>query len=107
MTYFYQFRRPGQYTNPNSRKRELKARRKVQIVEERSGPQEMSSPSVINLSRCSRKTRGLGKKTIEKHTKINSDPSLTVLKEKTETVKNLACKCSKSKCLKMYCECFT
>ena len=35
------------------------------------------------------------------------DPQLTLLKRKSTTVETLTCKCSRSKCLKMYCECFT
>ena len=30
-----------------------------------------------------------------------------MLKAKSTTVATLTCKCSKSRCLKMYCECFT
>ena len=55
----------------------------------------------------SRKTRGLGKKTLARKAVIEKDHALSITKEKTSTVKTLICKCAKSKCLKMYCECFT
>ena len=58
-------------------------------------------------SSTGRKTRGLGKKTLMKQSTMANDPQLTVLKQKTTSVKTLFCKCSKSRCLKMYCECFT
>lgn len=35
------------------------------------------------------------------------DSQLTMLKQKSSTVASLTCKCNKSRCLKMYCECFT
>lgn len=80
--------------------------KKVSIVEDSF--QEGSNNSNNNTQNSpGRRTRGLGKKTIEKVNTINSDPALSLLKEKTSTVKNLTCKCSRSKCLKMYCECFT
>jgi hypothetical protein len=80
--------------------------KKVTILEVKISNNDENSPD-IDQSEGTRKTRGLGKKTIKKQVTINSDPSLSLLKEKTETVKSLACKCAKSKCLKMYCECFT
>lgn len=37
-----------------------------------------------------------------------SDPQLTLIKKKSSATKQiLTCKCSRSGCLKMYCECFT
>jgi len=35
------------------------------------------------------------------------DLQLTLLKKKSTGCENVKCKCTKSKCLKMYCECFT
>ena len=72
-----------------------------------------TSPSIYGTSpygadsSARRRTRGLGKKTIHKQSTINSDIALTVIRQKTSSVKTLTCKCAKSKCLKMYCECFT
>ena len=53
-----------------------------------------------------RKTRGLGKKTIEKTEALKREMAEFILKEK-EPDSNIVCKCSKSKCLQMYCLCFT
>ena len=52
-----------------------------------------------------RLTRGLGRKTIEKQEKLKKDMLKVTLKKKTANVE-VFCKCSKSKCLKKYCECF-
>ena len=58
-------------------------------------------------SNAKKRTRGPGKKTILKHSTMALDLQLTQLKQKSTTCENVRCKCTKSKCLKMYCECFT
>lgn len=66
------------------------------------------SPGIGGASSSgSRKTRGLGKKTIEKHRSMEQEPELAVTKKKSTSTRRVTCKCSKSGCLKMYCECFT
>ena len=62
---------------------------------------------ITESSGGTRRTRGLGKKTLEKYVEMDKDPQLSVLKQKTESIQHLVCKCKNSKCLKMYCECFT
>ena len=54
-----------------------------------------------------KRRRGLGKKTLEKQKSLLAiKPQLTLLRQKSASF-TVACKCAKSKCLKMYCECFT
>lgn len=109
------------------RKRDVKLQRKetevkrVAFANEKSEEKEDSilrrsedgdenvSPGGIrgNSSAGSRKTRGLGKKTIEKHRSMEQEPELAVTKKKSASTRKITCKCSKSGCLKMYCECFT
>ena len=50
-----------------------------------------------------RKTRGPGKKTISRLSTMGLD----VVRQKTSSNAKVTCKCAKTKCLKMYCECFT
>ena len=38
---------------------------------------------------------------------MEKDKELNIMREKTSSTKFLTCNCSKTKCLKMYCECFT
>ena len=52
------------------------------------------------------KFRGKGKKTLEKEQTLMDEMCAIELKYKTPEMNN-PCQCSKSKCLKMYCECFT
>lgn len=66
-----------------------------------------ANQSCASPTSSKRKTRGLGKKTLRRQSTIEQDTQLTVIKKKSTTVEHLTCKCSKSKCLKMYCECFT
>ena len=83
-----------------------KSQQKVHFQES----QTKSSPLLAAESPSSstrRRTRGLGKKTIEKKTKMMQDSTLTVIRQKTSSVAKLACTCKRSQCLKMYCECFT
>ena len=66
----------------------------------------MGSP-ILSKNSSGKRTRGLGKKTLQKQSTMANDTQLTVIRQKSTTVASLTCHCSKSKCLKMYCECFT
>ena len=100
------------------KKREAKAARKEKKVGFRQDEEHDSildesdneSKNVVPesaISRDSKKTRGLGKKTLSKIESMAKDPALTVLKKRSATTAKVTCKCARSGCLKMYCECFT
>jgi phosphatidate phosphatase PAH1 len=92
------------------KKRDAKANKKSMSKQTSFGDsilKNSSQNSDSSPTSSKRKTRGLGKKTLQRQSTINQDTQLTLIKQKTTTVGDLTCKCSKSKCLKMYCECFT
>jgi hypothetical protein len=100
------FDSPQKQTSSYKRKRDKKA-----VTKQRSNDSILRVSEHGNNSspdtETARKTRGLGKKTVERRTSNALDKQLTVIKKKSTTVQSLSCKCSKSRCLKMYCECFT
>jgi hypothetical protein len=51
--------------------------------------------------------RGKGKKTLAKEDALRREMQEIVLTVKPKELVNFRCKCNRSKCLKMYCECFT
>ena len=79
----------------------------LKMSEQGTKPKNSTPSNESPSSSRKSKTRGPGKKTIERQATMALDPQLTLLKKKSTTVETLTCKCSRSKCLKMYCECFT
>lgn len=53
------------------------------------------------------KYRGKGKKTIAKENALREEMEATPLTHRPPELVDFKCKCTKSRCLKMYCECFT